>query len=1349
MATQTTGGGSITSFSNTPQATGDFFTSASTGLTEDSTKIVYLDVMGNDLGGNAKTLFSIDNGISAGGTQTDLLTQDTSRAESTSSDTSLHGAKIWITSDGKVGYDSSTLSAAFEAQLNALQAGQFLTDSFTYAIRLGNGTLSWATATVQFAGVNDAAVITGQDTGSVVEAGGVNNTTIPGTPTTNGILHATDVDSSAAFTVQSNAVTSYGHFTIDTAGKWSYALDNNNGTVQALNTSSPALHDIITVTTADGTTHQINITINGANDAAVITGDVAKSVTEAVAPAGGGISTVSGTLSATDVDNASTDFSLVTDGTHGTLTINAAGAWTYTLNNADPAVDALNTFSTPLVDHVTVQTADGTAQQVTITINGTNDAAIISGTSSSSVTEAGGVANAIPGIPTATGTLTDIDVDNAPNTFHAVSIATAGDNAYGSYTVDASGHWSYTLNNSNASVEALNVGGHLTDTFTVLTADGTAQQVTITINGTNDAAIISGTSSSSVTEAGGVANAIPGIPTATGTLTDIDVDNAPNTFHAVSIATAGDNAYGSYTVDASGHWSYTLNNSNAAVEALNVGGHLTDTFTVLTADGTAQQVTITINGTNDAAVLDLDANNSTAAGSNYLATFTDTGAAIAIADTDVSITDPDNANMTSATVTLTNAKSGDSLAVNGTLPPGISSNIDHTTAGVITVTLSGSASKAAYDAALNQIVFSSSTNPDTTDRLITVVVNDGLANSNTATSTIHVVDATPPNAPSTPDLIAASDSGSSSTDNITNVTTPTFAGTAEAGSTVTIFSDGVAVGSGTATAGGNYSITTSALNQATHSITAKATDAAGNVSGASAGLSVTIDTTADANPLLALSAATATGGVNAAAVSISLSGIDSDIASGTITLFDGNHTAIHTLTAIEIAAGSVTLGSGAFTNFATLNHADNAITVSASLTDAAGNSAAPSSTSFKLDTTADASPLLALSAATATGGVNASAVSITLSGIDSDFASGTITLSDGSGHTATHTLTTAEITAGSVTLGSGTFTNFANLNHADNTITVSASVTDDAGNTAAPSNASFTLDTTADASPLLTLSAVNTTGGAEASAVSITLSGIDSDFASGTITLSDGSGHTATHTLTTAEITAGSVTLGSGAFTNFANLNHADNTITVSASVTDDAGNTAAPTNASFTLDTTADASPLLALSAATATGGVNAAAVSITLSGIDSDFASGTITLSDGSNTATHTLTTAEITAGSVTLGSGTFTNFANLNHADNTITVSASVTDDAGNTAAPSNASFKLDTTADAAPAIAISSVTSSTNNNNFSGVTLTVGGFDSDLSSVTITLTDEHSHTHTHTLTGGQLAKATSNGSVPISN
>ena len=137
MATQTTGGGSTTSFSNTPQATDDLFTSGLTlsgtsiALTEDNLLLqpVYFNVMANDLGGNAKTLFSIDNGINntgamGGYSAADLLTQDTTRAEATSGDTSLNGAKIWITADGKVGYDASGLSA----QINALSAGEFFTD---------------------------------------------------------------------------------------------------------------------------------------------------------------------------------------------------------------------------------------------------------------------------------------------------------------------------------------------------------------------------------------------------------------------------------------------------------------------------------------------------------------------------------------------------------------------------------------------------------------------------------------------------------------------------------------------------------------------------------------------------------------------------------------------------------------------------------------------------------------------------------------------------------------------------------------------------------------------------------------------------------------------------------------------------------------------------------------------------------------------------------------------------------------------------------------------------------------------------------------------------------------------
>ena len=134
-------GGSTSSFTNTPQAKDDLFLSSLTKLTEDNLKIVYLDVMANDLGGNAKTLFSIDNGLTGGSatTQSDLYTKDIARTESLSTDTSLNGAKIWITADGKVGYDASTLSVGFRAQLDALQAGSPpLTDTFTYAIRLGN-----------------------------------------------------------------------------------------------------------------------------------------------------------------------------------------------------------------------------------------------------------------------------------------------------------------------------------------------------------------------------------------------------------------------------------------------------------------------------------------------------------------------------------------------------------------------------------------------------------------------------------------------------------------------------------------------------------------------------------------------------------------------------------------------------------------------------------------------------------------------------------------------------------------------------------------------------------------------------------------------------------------------------------------------------------------------------------------------------------------------------------------------------------------------------------------------------------------------------------------------------------
>jgi hypothetical protein len=130
-------------------------------------------------------------------------------------------------------------------------------------------------------------------------------------------------------------------------------------------------------------------------------------------------------------------------------------------------------------------------------------------------------------------------------------------------------------------------------------------------------------------------------------------------------------------------------------------------------------------------------------------------------------------------------------------------------------------------------------------------LKDGSGNDATLTHSAvsdnasYMVDTTAPSAPSAPDMTAGTDTGSSSTDNITSNTTPTFTGTAESGSTVKLYdTDGTTLlGTGTAT-GGNYSIAVSTLTSGAHTITAKATDTAGNVSSASTGLGVTIDTTA-------------------------------------------------------------------------------------------------------------------------------------------------------------------------------------------------------------------------------------------------------------------------------------------------------------------------------------------------------------------------------------------------------------------------------------------------------------------------------------------------------------------------
>ena len=384
-----------------------------------------------------------------------------------------------------------------------------------------------------------------------------------------------------------------------------YTFVPNNDAINAL--VAPTTTNF-TITVSDGTlsaNQPFTIAINGTNDAAVISGATNGTAIEAgsVANTALGALSATGTLTSTDVDDAPNTFAAVstpTESSHGfgTFTMTKAGVWTYTVNDDNSAVQALN-VGDKLTDSFTVTTIDGTPQVVTVTIDGANDAAVISGATTGSVTEDGGTKC---DLPTATGTLTATDVDNAPG-FTAVHCPTASDAGYGTFTMTADGAWIYKLDDSNCAVQALNVGDTLTDTFKVTSLDGTAQLVTVTIDGTNDAAIICGTKHGSVIEAGGAANSISCKPTATGTLTDTDVDNTPNTFTAIDTPKASTDGYGTFTMTTDGVWTYTLDNTNCKVQALNVCDKLTDCFTVTTIDGTPQVVTITINGANDAAVI--------------------------------------------------------------------------------------------------------------------------------------------------------------------------------------------------------------------------------------------------------------------------------------------------------------------------------------------------------------------------------------------------------------------------------------------------------------------------------------------------------------------------------------------------------------------------------------------------------------------------------------------------------------------------------------------------------------------------------------------------------------------------
>ena len=125
---------------------------------------------------------------------------------------------------------------------------------------------------------------------------------------------------------------------------------------------------------------------------------------------------------------------------------------------------------------------------------------------------------------------------------------------------------------------------------------------------------------------------------------------------------------------------------------------------------------------------------------------------------------------------------------------------------------------------------------------LSVVLTDAAGNAATAVEDSVSKDGLAPDAPSAPTLTDGSNSGST-TDTLTNDTTPTINGTAEANATVTVYLGATETGTATADSDGDWSFTFAEADLTTgeNSVTVTATDAAGNTSAASAALVITLD----------------------------------------------------------------------------------------------------------------------------------------------------------------------------------------------------------------------------------------------------------------------------------------------------------------------------------------------------------------------------------------------------------------------------------------------------------------------------------------------------------------------------
>jgi VCBS repeat-containing protein len=286
----------------------------------------------------------------------------------------------------------------------------------------------------------------------------------------------------------------------------------------------------------------------------------------------------------TDTDAQPLTALLVTGPSHGTLTLNPNGGFTYS-----PAAN----YSGP--DSFTYRASNGTSQSnvatVSLTVNGVNDAPVAVGNSYSTNEDA----QLVVSVPGVLGN--DSDADGNPLT----ALLVTGP-AHGTLVLDTDGEFTYT--------PAPNYNGP--DSFTYRVSDGTltsgAVTVSLSVTSINDAPVAAA-DSYTATEDTPLTIAAPGL-----LVNDSDTEGS-----SLTAAKVANPAHGSVTVNANGSFTYT--------PAANYNGP--DSFTYRVSDGSVNSATVTVS------ITVTPVNDAPVATSQSKSTNEDTAKAITLAGTDV------------------------------------------------------------------------------------------------------------------------------------------------------------------------------------------------------------------------------------------------------------------------------------------------------------------------------------------------------------------------------------------------------------------------------------------------------------------------------------------------------------------------------------------------------------------------------------------------------------------------------------------------------------------------------------------------------------------------------------------